>query len=546
MKAGIVTDSTADRMRKAALVFLLVLHAAFLARHIGRFPNVFLDEANGMYDSWCMAFFGVDSNLMRFPVYLQGFTGQGQSVFYAAAAGLSMRLFGYTLFAYRLPLILISTLHLLLLAAAVTKREGQGTAVWITAAVGLSPYLLDAARFGMDCNVSPFLYSTGALLLYLGVTEEKNRGKRTGLLLAGAVFFALTAYSYNVSWIVMPVCLPVMGIWLCLSGRLTVRELLLTAAVMLLAAAPVLIFAVRSNIPSLNQTVKILWWTSPALPNGRAAQSVVDFSPGPVRAIWQNLYNGWKMFADGTDRLSWNSVGSIGPYYRFVLPFFLAGFARLIVRAGKRDAGAIILLSELAGVLPACLVITPNYNHWMFLHVPVLVTAGAGMVWILRELKSMGAKRIFAAAMAATYLLSAFTFFRLYFDGSRNTGWDSGGREKLLALEADARDRVYFVSDQTFFLYQMRFYLPVSPYEFQETKDHPYSETEFWMADSYSNFRRLPPPEETDTADMDTADNTLYLIQEAYLEEYRGLLASLDEKPSLVLNGVCYHVYEDL
>ena len=50
-------------------------------------PTMFFDEANGMYDSWDLSRYGVDSNLNENPIYLQSFAGQGQSILYARLAG---------------------------------------------------------------------------------------------------------------------------------------------------------------------------------------------------------------------------------------------------------------------------------------------------------------------------------------------------------------------------------------------------------------------------------------------------------------------------
>lgn len=166
------------------LCFMIIAYGAFLLYKTSIFPNVFLDEGNGMYDAWCMALYGVDSNLLKNPVYLPGYKGQGQSILYPLLGGFSMRLFGYNLFAYRLPLILISILNYILLIVLVYKSFGPWKSVLMAGVVGSSPYLLTVSRWGMDCNIAPFMASMGSIVLFTGYKMKMSR-KRTAVLTGG-------------------------------------------------------------------------------------------------------------------------------------------------------------------------------------------------------------------------------------------------------------------------------------------------------------------------------------------------------------------------
>ena len=50
-------------------VFCMVAFSIVLLFRLGTIPTVFIDEGNGMYDSWSLAKYGVDSNLISNPIY---------------------------------------------------------------------------------------------------------------------------------------------------------------------------------------------------------------------------------------------------------------------------------------------------------------------------------------------------------------------------------------------------------------------------------------------------------------------------------------------
>ena len=519
----------------AAMICIIAISAVFLFYKINSYPNVYTDEGNGMYDSWCIAKYGTDSHLLKNPVYLPGYRGQGQSVLYADIAALFLKVFGYKLWAYRLPLLLICILNMIILMYVGTKRKWKKEVFFSVLAVATSPWMLTVARYGMDCNVAPFILSIASLTFYYGCTEREDPGIRRAWLIAGAVLFAAVCYSYNVSWIFMPAFMFVLLAGLIRAKVVTVRELILPAAIFTIFALPVMLFAVRSNVSFLNNDLKILWFTLPKLATGRASESFIDISDGIIPAIRTNLYKGIRMFANGTDKLSWNSPGNFGPYYMFTMPFFLQG---LRVRIKRRRTDDIFVLSQLIGMIPIMLVVTPNYNHWIFLHFAVLFTIGTGLSDIFSKVRDTDSRRHFFRAVILTYAFFTVWFFYQYFAANRYTGWDSDSRSTLLTLNTDKYNKVYVITEQADFLENLRFALPVSPAEFQETKDNPYSETEYTMETTYSNFELM-------TESTKIQDHSLFLIQKSQVEDHEELLNSLTETGNFRMYELNYTVYEN-
>ncbi|SKB55683.1 hypothetical protein SAMN06296386_102106 [Lachnospiraceae bacterium] len=534
MDSAIHAEIDAEKRRIALMIFIIGVSSAFLLFRLNFYPNVFTDEGNGMYDSWCLAKYGMDSHLIRNPIYLPGYRGQGQSVLYALIASLSLRIFGYKLWAFRLPLVLICIANMVLMAFAGMRRKADSETFYTVLAVGTSPWMLTVTRFGMDCNVAPFIFSIGCILLYLGCTEEREGFRKAGLI-SGAIVMALVCYSYNVSWIFLPVFMVALLTTLIKSKKVNIGELIIPAAVFIMIALPIMIFAVRSNISSLNQSIKILWMTLPKLAEGRAGESFIDISDGIIPAIRTNLYKGIRMFANGTDLLPWNSPGNFGPYYMFTLPFFFQGMA---VRLKRKSTADLFVLAQFIGMIPVMLFVTPNYNHWIFIHFACLFTIGTGLSDVLSRVGEIDSLRFFKTAVLCAYAFFAVWFFHQYFHASRFTGWDSDSRAKMLALDTEKYEKVYVVTEQDDFLENLRFALPVSPEEFQATKDHPYSETEYTMETTYSNFELL-------SDDTEIRDNSLFLIQKAKAEDNEALVSGLTDIGEFKMYEIKYLVYEN-
>lgn len=527
-----------DRSSQIYCVLILLViayHIFFQFFRLGSFPNVFFDEGNGMYDSWCLGFYGVDSHLMKWPVYLQGHCGLGQSVLYAYLGGLAMRIVGgFDLMAYRLPLALISIINLLLASFVFIKRLGIRNAFWVIMAIGTAPYLLAASKYGMDCNVSVFICSIGTLLIIYGCDIE-NVIKKRMIVSLGFVFLGLTAYSYNASWLFLPFFVLLIFIYLIRTRKMSVTECLICSVPAAIVIIPILLFVIRSNIQQLNHTAKFFVFTIPELPTGRRDASIISFEGNIVKNIARNLYEGVKIYINGSDGLSWNSVSAFGAYFMFWMPLALPGIFRMIKRRNTVDC---ILLCQLLAVIPTILLVFPNYNHWMFLHIPILVAIANGIDMLIEIIRGWDLKMILFVSFLFTYLVNIIFFSFRYFKGDRYTGWSISSIESIANLGTDGYNKVYFASDQHRFPFKLRFAVPVSPYEFQRTKDEPFSETVLDTEVHYSNFEKIDN-------NTEFQPDSLYLIQDTLAGDYSNIVKNYEKKGSIIIDDNEFLLFED-
>ena len=385
-------------------VFCMVAFSIVLLFRLGTIPTVFIDEGNGMYDSWSLAKYGVDSNLISNPIYLQSFAGQGQSILYARLAGTFLKYLGYSVYAYRLPLVLVSVTSVILLFNVLNAFGVKSKSVFFSIMVFCtSPWLIMVSRFGMDCNISPFMVLIGTLLLLS--TRLRVGGSRLIIGLLGTFILGLTAYSYNIGWMYLLIFIPSVFLLLYLSKNISIKELLLYIPILFIELVPIMIFAIRSNISGLNKTTHIFAWTYPKLLSSRVSESMISFDGNILHNIVKNISNGIRMFLNNSDGLPWNSIPGIGAYYPIILPFLVIGILVSLYRRNLIDK--LLILGCISTIL-IILVVTPNYNHWIFIHFIVLsfITVGINEISINRKIQ---------IAIILSYGILFLNFSSIYF-----------------------------------------------------------------------------------------------------------------------------------
>lgn len=509
-----------------ATCFLELFFIVYLLYRISSKPDIFLDEGNGMYDSWCLINYGVDSNLMKLPVYLESYAGNGQSVLYAYLAGPFLKVLGYHIYAFRLPIMLLSMGTIFVIEYTLLKNKVPSKSVFFTMLVIItSPWLLIISRWGMDCNIAPFIFTIGTCLLYLGSINDSII-KQYILYIVGVIIICLTAYAYNVSWLFLPISVLGMATVLIKKKKISLKQLILLATIGIIEVLPIVIFAVRSNIESLNYTKKILFWTSPKLQVGRVDASFINLHDNVLKNIIENLVSGVKMFLNGSDALPWNSIAGYGAYYMFALPFFLIG---LIVVCKRRTVYDWFILVALLGMIPSFLLVTPNYNHWMFMHIPTLFIIAIGINSLNINKKAV------EVGIIVTYIFSCFMFIVTYFN-SNSYSWENNSGSVLKSLKAFNFKKVYYISDDPNFVIMVRDFLPISPYEYQKTKDNPYSTKILMSYTNYANFEPL-------VLGSNLQKKSMLFIEDNKTEQYSGILNKAEYVKTVTIDYRNYNIY---
>lgn len=515
------------------VAFIITLSLVFSFYRLSVLPNIFLDEANGAYDAWSLAHYHVDSNLNINPIYLQSFAGQGQSILYTWLAIPFLKVFGLQIVAFRLPMVLASALTLILIFFTLMYIKLKPQLIFgIMIAASTSPWLLMMNRWGLDCNITAFTSLSAGCFILLAIYHLNSKIANL-LYLLGFFLIGLTAYGYNAAWIFLPFFVIGLLIFLYKQLHINFQKLIILTAFLLVITIPIINFAISSNINSLNHTHKFLWWTIPELIQSRAAVSIIDLNFHHLLPnILKNMVQGIKMFYQNSDGLSWNSRPNFGAYYVFALPLFLIGLSPIIK---NRQPLARITLIWLLSLIPSILIITPNYNHWVLLHFPVLITIGFGISTIMQSVN----KKTVLSAITITYLINFGLFAREYFVVSQRTQFPTGqdipnSQLAINKIKQQKAKRIYFDGLDHYYT-TIRFYAPLSPYEWQKQKDHPFSKKILTTANHYGKFYSIPTKINT--------KNSILVVRDDHRSMYGKLYSSYNHAESITFSGAGFTLY---
>jgi len=225
------------------LLSIIVVFAALVRFYkLDQLPMGYnLDEAGMAYDSWALANWRVNRNMMHLPVYLPN-TGGGQSVLYAYLSAGLIFIFGMSKFIIRTPAVIFG-LMTIIFASLITK-EALGKKAGLISAfmIAIMPYFIMASRLGFDCNL--FL-GMSTLSIYLTIVAIKKQ-KFPFWILAG-LSWGVTLYTYILSYIAIPIFITLTIIYLLIIKKINWRQTLVFGLAILALAWPLIILIIINH-----------------------------------------------------------------------------------------------------------------------------------------------------------------------------------------------------------------------------------------------------------------------------------------------------------
>ena len=184
-------------------------------------PDVLhIDEAALGYNSWCLANYGTDRYLNVLPFYPQNFYG-GQSPLYTYLVvfreGESVRFSGKIPAAFASILLWITGTRSMSLIFD-NKKITLAAALFLC----FCPYFVMSGRYALDCNLMLCCISCSVLVLLLYL----KTGKLHTLLLSG-VCFGISLYSYALSYLIIPIFLVLISLYMLYHKKITFSRTLL-------------------------------------------------------------------------------------------------------------------------------------------------------------------------------------------------------------------------------------------------------------------------------------------------------------------------------
>lgn len=426
------------------------------------FPaGVFSDEAISGYDSWCIANYGVDQHLSSYPVYLRSW-GSGQSALYAYLGVPLIKLFGLSSGVYRLPMALISCISIITFYYTFRKYSKNYLLVFIVVLIFfLNPWHIMKSRWALDYNLAPDFILLGVSFIIFGYHALSEK-KQSLYYVISSIFFVIAAYAYGVSWFMLPLFILFLGVYLYRKKKIKIYQVVFCIAVMLVLAFPLILFA--SNLVSGGEQYQLGILAITQLKESRHTETILLGGGNGFLFVRE----AFRLIILGDDKLVWNGFRYIRQFYNMLgILFFILAYVRLIKNKSFSFFDALFTIWLIASV-PIVLMVQANANHWNILWFPVIYFVARGLMLCIEKVK-----RAKIAAMSLIGLLTViFTVKYICFFNEENpvaTGFYKGIEKQIQFIGQKEFDRVYLSGTLQHIVFL--FYSPVSPYDFDRTKE---------------------------------------------------------------------------
>ena len=301
--------------KKQLIIFLIIIIIAIFVR-IYEFPNalkeVNSDEMMLAVNAKSIADTGKDINGISYPVYLLGFGGQSVLLLYLIV--LCIKIFGYSLFAIRLPLLIISIVSLVVFYDLIRRISKNNTIALIgLGLLAISPWHILQGMWALDCNILPHILLIAVYLLYIGILKKSR-----WTLYLSMVFFALTLYSYGIAIYFTPILLLALAIYLRRKKKISIPDLIICIVIFSVLAMPIiLMFAI--NILKTNESIFLGNITIPYYESLSRTDDMLFFSPNILVQLFINIGFTVLMILGEFDGCVWNSSLIFGTAYHITL-----------------------------------------------------------------------------------------------------------------------------------------------------------------------------------------------------------------------------------
>lgn len=359
------------------IAILVILFSFFAIFKLGSIPGLYIDEVNYMNEVISKVSYGTDIQGLNHPIYFASVWGQGQSILYSWIVVPLIKIFGFSIFLFRIPMVFFTILTILSIILAIYfSSKDKLLAVCVTVSLVTAPWLFISSRWVLDANISPIFIMLGLVSVYVSMIFVSKR--RYVFLIISAILLALSAYGYIASWIYLPFLVVAIATISLYKKWFSIKEILVWLAIIFVIALPLIVFAYRVNIQHVDKFTKFLFFDFPYLKANRVS-SLISFKGSILVSIKANIITGIQQVVLGSDNLPQNSVYPYGAIFPLTILFTAIGiFGKKALFDENAAKFRNIVILSLISFIPGMLVIKPNYNHWNFLWFPLVVLTGYG------------------------------------------------------------------------------------------------------------------------------------------------------------------------
>jgi 4-amino-4-deoxy-L-arabinose transferase-like glycosyltransferase len=461
-----ITD-IANKKQYLLVFFLLVL--GFSVRLIGldnRPSGLNQDEASIGYEAYSIVKTGMDRTGHPYPVHLESW-GSGQNALYAYFTIPFIQLFGLNAFSVRVVNAIFSCISLLLFFLLFKSVYGKKTALAALALFAVFPWSIMSARWGLESNILPAIFLAAVFFLHKGVVANQK------YYLLSFFLFALSLYSYGVTYLVMPLFLLFVIPYLIKTKRIQLKYLLLSLSVFLIIALPVILFVVINHLGL--QSIHIGSMTVPRLEANRTTIVFNLFHDNFILTLGKNTVRFLSVLVLQTDGSDYNAIPMFGTIYPVSFLFFIVGLSRVLKhRDLKNNALNYIFLSWLLCSVILGVSSHVNINRLNLLFIPLLYFTVLG-VFDINQMLQPEFRKSYKTIVVGIYTLSFIMFCGYYvsiFNENVKNDFSYGLKDAIQFAEKNTpeKDSINITTETINMPYiYVCFYNEISPNEFRRS-----------------------------------------------------------------------------
>lgn len=312
---------TTDFIEKKYKVFFILIFIIALILNtykLGIIPSgVNCDEAGMTYDAYAIANYGTDRFQNKYPVYFTNF-GDGQNALYTYLTSILIKIFGnYNTLIIRVPALIISMVEVVISYLLVKQFRSKKESLLFMLLVTISPWHIMKSRWALESYLlSPFLlFSIFALVK--AIKDEKY--KILKYVISG-ILFGITLYTYAISYIVIPLFLSLMLIYLIILKKVKVKEVIALAIPLCILGLPlVLVQLVQKDI------IKPIY-------SFITIQKLFKYRVGELSLAKFSENLGTLKYALFCDKMNYNSIEGFGTLYYIGTISMIAGLINIAIK----------------------------------------------------------------------------------------------------------------------------------------------------------------------------------------------------------------------
>lgn len=403
-------------------VFIIVIVVIIILRTLN-FPNSIkelnCDEIMTVANAISISETHYDINGIKNPMYLLGWGGQSVMLLYSMV--LSIKIFGYSLFAVRFPLLIVSLLSIIVFyyfTKRITKNETIAKISLIM--VLISPWHILQSLWALDCNMFPHFLLLAIYVFYVAVEENKNK-----LLYFSMILFAVTLYCYGISVYFVPLFLVIIMLYLLKLKKINLKQLVICFFCFLIIALPIVI-TLTLNAFQIKQSIQIGNITLPYYKYLTRTNDMLFFSNDVFLQLKTNINSTLNIIFCQIDDCKWNASKEFGTIYHLSVIFIFISVIDIIKRIKNKNMNLglyIIVLWCLISLLTGILINNTNINRLNSVWYPLIFLTSYGIYTLFTKMRI---KKLYIIAITIIYFI-LFISYIVFFNTSYSNQISSSG-----------------------------------------------------------------------------------------------------------------------